>query len=186
MAGARIRAFQTCCPAHCSRLHTRGICHTSRANCAILACGGESHDCSLAHHCARGRDVRESNFYFCGRHVHGRPLAAPLSRPSRFLLARSFKDHAFATHCQSALGLSSPALADGRKMLKTRFLKMAAQLPSQADKKPPSPGSAAEPPWAAPTARRPGSRSSFAPNIRSVAAASVPNCGRHGRRLFAA
>ena len=31
--------------------------------------------------------------------------AAPLSRPSRFLLARSFKANAFATRCQSAWGV---------------------------------------------------------------------------------
>jgi len=40
-------------------------------------------------------------------------------------------------------------------------------------------GSAAEPPWAARTARRHASRNSLAPRHSSVAAATVPQFGRH-------
>jgi hypothetical protein len=115
------------------------------------------------------------------RRVHRRPPAAPLSRPSRFVLARSFKTYAFATRSQNIWALS-PALSRGCKMLKTQTLKMAAQLPSQADKGRRALARRRSRLRAAPIARRHGSRSSFAPNIRSVAAASVPQCGRRGRR----
>jgi len=46
-------------------------------------------------------------------------------------------------------------------------------------------GSAAEPPWAARTARRHGGCTSLPPKSRSVAAAAVPQSGRHVRRLAA-
>src|ERR1051325_74532 len=59
-----------------------------------------------------------------------------------------------------------------------------AQRSSQADKGRRTVAPAAEPPWAAPTARRHGSRTSFSPNHTLVAAASVPKCGRHGRRAL--
>ena len=96
--------FRACCPAHCSRLHSQRVSRTSRAIGATLASGERIARLFFgAPLCARAQCSRIQLLFF-EMLVLRRPPAAPLSRPSRFVLARSFKDYSFCNTLPECLG----------------------------------------------------------------------------------